>query len=107
MLLGVMISGSTTTAASPVNEFLLPALITFLVLLISSLVYFVWRKCASKADTIVLVGLNGSGKTKIFAKLINSGIHFAIVSCTHYLIVLVNFRKQLGDLYFYERKCVH
>jgi signal recognition particle GTPase len=64
--------------ASPLisNNFLIPALVTFLVLLLSSLVYIIWRKLSSKADSVILVGLNGSGKTRIFTKLINSSPYF-------------------------------
>jgi signal recognition particle GTPase len=52
-----------------------PALITILLLVLTTLIFFVYRQWfKSKADTVLFVGLTGSGKTTIFTKLINPGI---------------------------------
>ncbi|KAI1719642.1 signal recognition particle receptor beta subunit domain-containing protein [Ditylenchus destructor] len=55
------------------TTFLIPALATFALLLLTVLIYLFWRRYASRADAIILVGLNDSGKTRIFTKLIDSG----------------------------------
>uniref|UniRef100_A0A915E254 Signal recognition particle receptor subunit beta n=1 Tax=Ditylenchus dipsaci TaxID=166011 RepID=A0A915E254_9BILA len=59
------------------SDYVIPAIATFLLLLLSSVMFFVWRKFGTKGDAILLVGLNGSGKTRIFTKLINSKIEWS------------------------------
>lgn len=48
-------------------------LLTFGIILFSVLLYLFGRRFFNKSNIILLVGLNGAGKTAIFTKLINSG----------------------------------
>jgi pantothenate kinase-related protein Tda10 len=57
------------------SQFLMPAMVTIIVLLVTSLLFFVYRRLLqTKADTILFVGLAGSGKSTIFTKLINPSL---------------------------------
>ena len=54
------------------GKFAVPALVTMLLILLTTALLFLWRYFSSKADTVLLVGLNNSGKTLMFARLVNS-----------------------------------
>uniref|UniRef100_A0A183BJW3 Signal recognition particle receptor subunit beta n=1 Tax=Globodera pallida TaxID=36090 RepID=A0A183BJW3_GLOPA len=51
-------------------QLILPALITFFILLFSSALFF-YCKFRQKANIVLFVGLTGSGKTTLFTRLIN------------------------------------
>lgn len=84
------------------SEFgIIPAIIiTFIVLLISILIFFFYKKFITKANTFLIVGLNDAGKTLIFSKLINSGIFYKYKKLLKERIMF--FRKQMDFLYFNE-----
>jgi len=43
------------------------------VLLVLTVLFFLWRKVSRKGDTILFAGMTNSGKTSLFVKLVNSG----------------------------------
>jgi len=54
------------------GKFAVPALVTMLLILLTTALFCLWRYISSKADTVLLVGLNNCGKTLMFARLVNS-----------------------------------
>lgn len=54
------------------SDFLVPAVITFVILLVTTILLFVYRRLSTKPSTVLLVGLNDSGKTAMLTKLIDS-----------------------------------
>ncbi|KAL3083073.1 hypothetical protein niasHS_010875 [Heterodera schachtii] len=63
---------SSQLIAADHHPLILPALITFVILLVSSVFFFIYRRFRQKPNVILFVGLSGSGKTTLFTKLINS-----------------------------------
>ncbi|KAF7634673.1 hypothetical protein Mgra_00005921 [Meloidogyne graminicola] len=54
------------------NQIFIPAIVTLIVLVITSLVFFFYRRVIkTKANTILIIGPSGSGKSTIFGKLVN------------------------------------
>jgi GTP-binding protein EngB required for normal cell division len=54
-------------------DFLVPALVTLALLVVTTILVLLWRKTTARKNTVLFVGLSDAGKTSIFTKLINSG----------------------------------
>lgn len=74
-----MDAGTTGTvpdvAAFAAGDWIIPALLTLLVLVISTVALFLYRRVAAAGNTVVIIGLNDSGKTVLYTKLINPSKH--------------------------------
>ena len=57
------------------QQLIVPAIITGVLLLITALI-FIYNQLQPKANTVLFVGLAGSGKTTIFTRLINPANHW-------------------------------
>ena len=65
---------STLISSIKDNQIFIPAIVTLVILVITSLIFFFYRRIKSKANTILIIGPSGSGKSTIFGKLVNQSI---------------------------------
>uniref|UniRef100_A0A915NGS5 Signal recognition particle receptor subunit beta n=2 Tax=Meloidogyne floridensis TaxID=298350 RepID=A0A915NGS5_9BILA len=62
---------STLIASIKDNQIFIPAFVTLIILVVTSLVFFFYKRSKAKANTILIIGPSGSGKSAIFGKLVN------------------------------------
>ncbi|KAH7710587.1 Signal recognition particle receptor [Aphelenchoides avenae] len=58
-------------ASFAAGDWIIPALLTLLVLVVTTVALFVYRRVAVSGNTVVIIGLNDSGKSVLYTKLIN------------------------------------
>ncbi|CAK5116690.1 unnamed protein product [Meloidogyne enterolobii] len=71
---------STLIASIKDNQIFIPAFVTLIILVITSLVFFFYKRSKAKANTILIIGPSGSGKSTIFGKLVNQKNEWSTVS---------------------------
>nr|CAD2190088.1 unnamed protein product [Meloidogyne enterolobii] len=71
---------STLIASIKDNQIFIPAFVTLIILVVTSLVFFFYKRSKAKANTILIIGPSGSGKSAIFGKLVNQKNEWSTVS---------------------------
>lgn len=62
---------STLIASIKDNQIFIPAIVTLIILVVTSLIFFFYKRIKTKANTILIIGPSRSGKSTIFGKLVN------------------------------------